>query len=731
MNDENNFVIKQELLDKVYKIPSSPGIYQYFNEQGKIIYIGKAKNLKNRVRSYFHSFQSHSPKTKALVEKINDVEVIIVDSEVEALILEDTLIKKHKPRYNILLKDDKTYPYIKITNELYPRIYVTRSVIKDGSKYLGPFTEIRAIKNMLDAVRNIFQIRSCKHNISKDSISKKTMRPCLDFHIEKCQAPCTGNISKEDYNNNVKMSHQVLLGKTRNLAKELEAKMLEHSDKMEFEKAAVVRNRLKSLGNFTAKQKIISPEQKDRDLFGISRVGDFACTLVFIVREGKLIGKRHFIITKAELETSEEIIQKTLEKYYLETDFVPKEIVIPNELSQTDYLLDWLGKKRLENWQNYYENIDENSVYYTKSDIQQVKKDIEKMNINSISIKIPKVGMLKELLEMANTNADYLLKEYINSIDKREKVIPHSVIALQRDLNLSVPPRRIECFDNSHLQGTDMVSSMVVFIDGKPKKSEYRKFKAKEDDKTTTPTPPQEGNSSPLWRGGIPERNDGVVNQSCHAELVSASHWRHCEHSERNAWQSPLNSKQIATHPLDARNDKTDIRHNKVTIHNDDFAMMRQTIERRLKRAIEEKQTLPDLIIVDGGKGQLSSAYSVLLDLKLEKKIAIIGLAKRLEEVFTPNSKYSIMLPKTSSSLKLIQHLRDEAHRFAITFNRQLRSKRAIKSELLEIKGIGKATSQKLIERFGSVKGIKEASISDLAEVLNAKQLEMLKEGLV
>ncbi len=675
MGNEN---IKRELLDKIYEIPPLPGIYQYFNEQGKIIYIGKAKNLKNRVRSYFHSTHSQSPKTQALVEKIADVEIIIVSSEVEALILEDTLIKKHKPRYNILLKDDKTYPYIKITNELYPRIYITRSATKDGSKYLGPFTELRAIKSVLESVKNIFQIRNCKQSISKETIAKKNTRPCLNFHIDKCQSPCTGAVLSDEYNNNVKMAHQVLLGKTRNLAKELEAKMLEYSDRMEFEKAAVIRNRLKSLGNYTAKQKIVSPEQKDRDLFGIARVGDYACTLVFIVREGKLIGKRHFIVTKAELETSEEIIQKTLEKYYLETDFVPKEIVIPNELSQTDYLLDWLGKKRLENWQNYYENIDENSVYYSKSDIKQIKKDIEKLSNDSISIKIPKAGILKELLEMANTNADYLLKEYINSIDKREKVIPHSVMALQRDLNLSAPPRRIECFDNSHLQGTDMVSSMVVFVDGKPKKSEYRKFKAKEIE--------------PLSRHYDASQDAEVIQNGVPHILPNT-------HNNISA-----------------------------TIHNDDFAMMRQTIERRFKRAIEEKQSLPDLVIVDGGKGQLSSAYNVLAELGLEKKIAVIGLAKRLEEVFLPHNKYSIMLPKTSSSLKLIQQLRDEAHRFAITFNRELRSKRAVKSELLELKGIGKATAQKLIEHFGSVKGIKEATITDLTNILNPKQLEIIKK---
>jgi excinuclease ABC subunit C len=660
MNNEKEVISKkiisedklfiEKLLEKISKVPSSPGIYQYLNEQGKIIYIGKAKNLRNRVRSYFHSFQSHSPKTQALVKKIADIEIIIVSSEAEALILEDTLIKKYKPRYNIMLKDDKTYPYIKITNEPYPRVYITRSINKDGAKYLGPFTEVRAIKTMLESVKNIFQIRSCKHIINAGTIAKKNTRPCLNFHIAKCQAPCIGAISLGEYNNNIKMAHQVLLGKTKKLTKSLETKMLEHSENMEFEKAAVVRNRLQSLKKFTSKQKIVSPEHKDRDLFGIARIGDYACTLVFIVREGKLIGKRHFIVTKAELETSEEIIQKTLEKYYLETNFVPKEIVLPNELSETDYLLDWLGKKRLENWQNYYENIDENNIYYTKLDIKQAKEDIEKLTSDFILIKIPKNGILKELLDMANTNADYLLKEYISSIDKREKVIPHSVIALQRDLNLHTPPRRIECYDNSHLQGTDMVSSMVVFVDGKPKKSEYRKFRAKED---------------------------GMI------------------------------------------------------IHNDDFAMMRQTIERRFKRAIEEKQTLPNLVIVDGGKGQLSSAYEILQKLGLTEKVAIIGLAKRLEEVFTPNNKYSIMLPKTSSSLKLIQQLRDEAHRFAITFNRELRSKRAIKSELSEIKGIGKITIQKLINKFGSVKGIKEANTLQLTEVLNNKQLQIIKECLL
>jgi excinuclease ABC subunit C len=415
--------------------------------------------------------------------------------------------------------------------------------------------------------------------------------------------------------------------------------MQKYSDEMEFEKAATVRNRLKSLGDFTAKQKVVSPELKDRDIFGIARNGDFACTLVFIVREGKLIGKRHFLISKASLESAEEILQRTLEKYYLETDFVPKEIILPNEIEDLEYLLDWLGKKQT----------------------------------NTITVQLPKIGDKRKLVEMANTNAEFLLKEFITSFEKRDKIIPHSLLSLQRDLNLTKPPRRIECFDNSHFQGSDMVSSMVVFIDGKPKKSEYRKFKAKDS-----------------FSDFSDEKNPDKENSTV---------------------------KNFSTVAMDT-----------VQYHNDDFAMMRETIERRFLRAIAEKEDLPDLVIVDGGKGQLSSAFSILEKLGLSQTVAIIGLAKRLEEVFKPNSSLPILLPKTSSSLKLLQQLRDEAHRFAITFHRQLRDKRAVKSELLEISGIGKITMKKLIEKFGSVKSIKEATDSELQEVLNLKQYNSLKE---
>ena len=690
-------MFSEELLNKISQIPTSPGIYQFKNENGKIIYIGKAKNLRNRVKSYLNNSHANNAKTQALVQKITDVEVIIVDSEAEALMLEDTLIKKHKPRYNILLRDDKTYPYIRITNETFPRIFITRTIIKDGSKYLGPFTDVRSVKYLLTTVRSIFQIRSCKINISdaeghmqyaptKPQCNDRRgvlhtpnknnkLRACLDFHIGKCQAPCISGISKDEYKNNVKMANQVLLGKTKQLAKDLEELMQKYSDEMEFEKAATVRNRLRSLGDFIAKQKVISPEFKDRDIFGIARNGEFACTLVFIVREGKLIGKRHFLISKASLESDEEILQRTVEKYYLESDFIPKEIILPNEIADLEYFLDFLSVHR-----HCEQSV---AIHSNKVDCHA---EAARNDGKTISVLLPKIGDKHKFVEMANTNAEFLLKEFISSFEKRDKIIPHSLLSLQRDLNLKNPPRRIECFDNSHIQGSDMVSSMIVFVDGKPKKSEYRKYKKMVNDK---------------WL----MVNDGKGEQT-----------------------SPLQTD--VTVGAGSACPTTNINHSSLTTNhlNDDFAMMRETIERRFLRAIEEKQELPDLVIVDGGKGQLSSAFGILEKLGLSEKVAIIGLAKRLEEVFKPNSSLPIMLPKTSSSLKLLQQLRDEAHRFAITFHRQLRDKRAIQSELSEIKGIGKITMKKLIDKFGSVKGVKEASDSELLEVLDTKQYNSLKE---
>lgn len=598
-----------EFKKKVMNLPTKPGIYQYFNSTDKIIYVGKAKNLRNRVKSYFQQGRYLDAKTKVLLTHISHFEYIIVDSETEALLLEDNLIKKHRPKYNILLKDGKTYPFIRITNETYPRVFQTRTVIRDGSKYFGPYTDVRQVRNMLSIVRNLFLIRSCDLAITPNTIAGKKHRTCLDYHIKKCEGPCEGLVSIKEYSDNIHQTQQILQGKTREVEKILENQMNELSESMEFEKAAVIRNKYLLLKEYTSKQKIISADIIDRDVFGIAKIDETACSLVLKIREGKLIGKRHFIIKNASDLNYESILQRTMEKWYLESDFVPYEILLPCETDDFEYIADWLTKLRTK----------------------------------SIDFQIPKIGDKRKIIEMANSNAEYLIREYNLELEKRDQVVPRAVLSLQRDLRLSKPPRIIECFDNSHLQGTDLVSSMVYFEDGKPKKSEYRKFK------------------------------------------------------------------------------------NRTVLQNDDFAAMREAVERRYSRLLGENSQLPDLIIVDGGKGQLSSAYSILQKLGIENKVAVIGLAKRLEEVFVPSNSEAIQLPRTSSSLKLLQSLRDEAHRFAITYHRQLRSKRTIKSDLIEVKGIGKKTSDDLLRQFGSVENVKLRTDEELGTILNKKQLATLR----
>ncbi len=596
----------EQLENKLKNIPTKPGIYQYFNSIGKIIYIGKAKNLRNRVKSYFQEGRPVDAKTKAMVSKIFDVEFILVDSEAEALLLEDTLIKKYQPRYNILLKDDKSYPFIRVTKEEYPKIYMTRNVIRDGSRYFGPYTDLTNAKLLIKTIRNVFQIRTCKLALSRDTISKGKFKICLDYHINKCSGPCASHISFLEYNSKIQQATRILQGRTKELEKELKHKMESLSEEMKFEEAAIVRNQLYMLQKYTSKQKIISADFVDRDILGIARDGELVCTLMLKIRDGKLIGRRHFIIKNAQDIPDSKIVQRTLEKWYLETDFIPKEIFVPEEPEDIEYITEWL-KKRKE---------------------------------GALHILIPKLGEKRAIVDMAITNASFLLKEYQIAIEKREQVIPRSVLSLQRDLQMKTPPRRIECFDNSHIQGSELVSSMVLFEDGKPKKSEYRKYK------------------------------------------------------------------------------------NKTVLSNNDFAAMEEVVSRRYSRLKNELKDenhtpLPDLIIIDGGKGQLSSAYNILKELELEKYITIVGLAKKLEEVFFPGESDPLILPRTSSSLKLIQQLRDEAHRFAITFHRQLRSKRTFRTELTEIPGIGEATASKLLKAFGSVEGIKSASLEQLQSSVN------------
>lgn len=596
------------LSSKIANLPQKPGIYQYKNKNGNIIYVGKAIKLRNRVRSYFNKQKQHDAKTKALVKKIDDVEIIVTDSEAEALILEDTLIKKHKPRYNVNLKDDKSYPFIKVTNEPYPRIYQTRNVVKDGSKYYGPFTKVGDMRRVLELLHKIFKFRTCKLVINEETIREKKHKVCLEYHIKKCDGPCEGLIDKEEYNQNVAFAKSILNGKTRDLERFLQQRMEELSEEMNFEEAANVRDQLGAIRQFVSRQKVVTADAIDRDVFGIYREENTACSIVFTVREGKLIGRKHFIIKKADELTDEEILQRTIDSWYSQQEFVPKEIFLPVEIEELETLTTILSEKRNA----------------------------------TVHIKIPKIGEKRHLIDLAENNAQYILKEYLLAISKREQSIPHSVQALQRDLRLKKPPRIIECFDNSHLQGTELVSSMVCFVDGKPKKSEYRKYK------------------------------------------------------------------------------------NKTVNKNDDFAAMREVVERRYRGLVERNERLPDLIIIDGGKGQLSSAEQILRDLGIFDKVTVVGLAKRLEEVFFPGQKEAILLPRTSSSLRLIQQLRDEAHRFAITFHRSLRSKRTFKTELTDIPGIGKKTAMKLLKELGSVDGVRNSTIAQLKVHLGEKQAKIV-----
>ena len=598
--------MNSNLESKLKNLPDKPGIYQYKNEKGKVIYVGKAINLKNRVRSYFHNGVT-SPKTLALVSKIADLELIVTDNEIEALVLENNLIKDLKPRYNINLKDDKSYPFIKVTKEPYPRVYPTRRVIKDGSRYFGPYTDVKNMKSSLRMINQIFKIRSCKLNIDQESIDKKKFKVCLDYHIKKCDGPCEGLISEIAYNEMVGEVVKVLKGKTDDLIKDLNLKMQKSVEALEYEKAAEIRDKISQLEVISSKQKVVSEDLEDRDIISIAFEGkDSACS-VFNIRGGKLVAKKQLKLSIEEGEEAAEIYSAAVKFYYSEFVEIPKEIVLDIEPSDLSALSDWLSMRA------------EKKVKFI----------------------IPKRGSLNSLTKMCKENAILQLKEIQLQKMKKEGHVPYALAALQRDLRLNILPKKIECFDISNLQGTDTVASMVVFEDGKPKKSLYRKFIIKDV-------------------------------------------------------QGP-----------------------------DDFSSMREVIKRRYSRLIEEKSILPDLIMVDGGKGQLSSAVEILDELGF-KKYNIIGLAKRLEEVFFPQQSDPASIPKTSSGLKLLQQVRDEAHRFAITFHRNRRSKRTIQTELTGIKGIGSSTAQKLLEKLGSLSAVKQSNYEKLVEIIGKQKANLL-----
>jgi excinuclease ABC subunit C len=594
--------------EKLENLPSGPGVYQHKDADGKVLYVGKAKNLRNRVRQYFQKSRGVDPRIERMLSKATDLEIIVTDSEVEALILEANLIKKLKPRYNVNLKDDKSYPYIVITHEPFPRVFITRQIRRDGSRYFGPYTDVKHVRAALKAIHDIFMIRSCNYAIDDDVIARRKIKVCLDYHIKKCEGPCEGLVTAARYNAMIDQVATLLRGKTESLMQSLRAEMERHASEMRFEEAALLRDRIKGLEAYSEKQKAVDLDPIDRDIVAFAAEGDDACGVIFKLRDGKMIGRQHYYMSNVEGKTENEILGTLLQQYYLEAEDIPDEIFLPIEVEDADAVHEWLSGRRG----------------------------------GPVAVSCPTEGEEAKIVRLSTNNARFLLDDLKLQKMKRADYIPHPVTSLQKDLRLPRTPRTIECFDISNIQGADSVASMVVFVDGKPKKSQYRKFKIR---------------------------------------TVSGP---------------------------------------------DDFASMREVIRRRYQRLLDEQQELPDLIMVDGGKGQLSSAVDILGELGLRDQ-PIIGLAKRLEEVFLPAQADPELIPKNSTGLRLLQQIRDEAHRFAITFHRSLRARRTLQTELDLIEGIGKKRAKELLEAFGSVQGVKFASAAQLAEVVGEKVAEKIK----
>ncbi len=595
--------------EKLDHLPKRPGCYLFKNKKDAIIYVGKAKLLRNRVRSYFQESRAEGPKYLVLKSKIADFDIIVTDTEMEALILEMNLIKEYRPKYNINLKDDKSYPYIRVTNERFPRIFPTRRIIKDGSRYFGPYTDVGAMRELLKSVKRIFPVRSCNYHLTEQVVAKRKYKLCLDYHIKRCDGPCEGLVSEADYGSMVEQIVNFINGRDSQVVNELKSRMWHLSELKLFENAARVRDQIKSIENFQYKQKVVTDERLDRDIVAVAVEDDDACGVIFKVRDGKILGQQHFYLQGVEHESNAKIVSSFLKQYYLKAEFIPTEIYLPAEIEEMENVQLWLTEK-------------------AKSKVRLI---------------VPQKGQKAKLLQMSLKNAQHLLDELKLQKLKSKDYVNHNVKALQRDLHLKKSPKRIECFDISNIQGTNPVASMVTFVNGGPKKSDYRKFK-----------------------------------------IVSK--------------ETP-----------------------------DDFAMMAEAVRRRYSGSLSKKMDHPDLILIDGGKGQLSTVVQVLTELGLQQQ-PVAALAKRLDEVFLPGASEAQNIPRTSSGLKLLQQIRDEAHRFAVTFHRSLRKKRTLQSEVDVISGVGPAKRAALIKYFGSVEGIREAAVDEIQIVdgLNSELAERI-----
>lgn len=570
-------------------LPEKPGVYLMHDASGKVIYVGKAVVLKNRVRSYFRNLASHTPKVKAMVAKIAEIETIVTSSEVEALILECNLIKKYRPRYNISLKDDKTYPYLKVTvQEDFPRLYVTRRQLRDGARYYGPYADAGAMHATVKLLRSMFPLRTCR-KMNPD-------RPCLNYHIKRCLAPCVGYISKADYHKMIKSVCMVLDGRTTELERDLKQQMQEAADNYAFEEAARLRDQLQAVARLNEAQKAVTNNGGDMDIFGLGQDMTGLCVQLFFVRKGKLIGRDNFFMPDGG-DTPQEVITAFVKQYYNEATFIPKEVVLP-------YLPEEDEKQLIETW---------------LADKAQRR----------VELLLPQRGVKKDLLKLANENAIKLLNERLRKGSLSLKNDLQAAEELQQALGLEHPLERMDCFDISHTQGSETVASMVVFRNGTSSKKDYRRYK-----------------------------------------IVSAE-------------GKP-----------------------------DDFKSMQEVVYRRYR----DYEDLPSLVVIDGGKGQLSSALEVIRGLGLDD-LPVVGLAKREEEIFKPHQSESIMLDREGAALHLIQRIRDEAHRFAITYHRKLRGKRNLVSVLDHVESIGPKRRQELWKAFKTLDAMRAASVEELAAV--------------
>jgi excinuclease ABC subunit C len=574
---------------QIKTLPNEPGVYQYFDKEDVIIYVGKAKNLKKRVASYFNKNHENG-KTRVLVKKIVFIKHIVVNTETDALLLENNLIKKYKPRYNVLLKDDKSYPWICIKKERFPRVFMTRRVIKDGSEYFGPYTSVKTVRVLLDLIKELYALRTCKYDLSHQNVNEGKYKVCLEYHLKNCNGACEGLETDTHYNNAIVEIRNIIKGNFKESLEKFQEKMLVFAQKMEFEEAQKVKEKLSLLGNYQSKSTIINPSINNVDVFSIISDETHGYANFLKISNGSIIQSHTTEIKKKLDETDKELLELFIVEIRQRFDSQSPEIYTPFKVD--------LGE--------------------------------------NVKVTIPKLGDKKRIVELSERNAKYYRMEQFKQVQivDPDRHVKRIMAQMKKDLRLHVEPRHIECFDNSNIQGTHPVAACVVFKDGKPSKKDYRHYNIKTVD-------------------------------------------------------GP-----------------------------DDFASMEEVVYRRYKRLLQEEQPLPQLIIVDGGKGQLSSALKSLDILGLRGKIAIIGIAKRLEEIYYPGDPIPLYLDKKSETLKITQYLRNEAHRFGITFHRNKRSKTAIQSELEQIPDVGKQTITTLLRKFKSAKRVKEASFNDLKEVI-------------